>query len=184
VISSRPMQLAGKDVTAIMSFPEERLLGRSVADVGLLVDKRNENHSAISTHGEPCYLLMHLYVHYVHQFVSRTIAFDLKLRNFVSQILLEFVLRAEDQLANARMKSVRTDPEIELTLRRRLEWNATRTVFSFCSIRVMVSRKLPQFCRRLYPRSMRRVPRAEGLHSGLRLPEKCIDGETGHEFSL
>ena len=75
-------------------------MGPGVASAGVAVGKRKEKQRAVSAHRESPYLLMHFRVHHVDQFISRPVAFDLKLRNFVTQILLELVLRAEDQLAD------------------------------------------------------------------------------------
>ena len=154
---------------------------QDVARVGVVVGKCKKKHRTVSAHREPCHLLMQFRMQHVHQFISWPVAFDLKLGNLVTQIFLELVLRAEDQLANYGMESIRPDHKIELTFGPVLESNPDGPIVLLNPAYAVTENGLDLAVDLAEDRCGQTSTGHRGI-AALRRPEKCFSRETGHFF--
>jgi hypothetical protein len=97
----------------MQALTQERVLtGKIIRSGGFVVREREETHRAVMFHRKASDLVTDFRIHHVHQLVSWSVAVDLERGDLAAQVPLA-PLRSEDELACARVQSVRTDNEIE-----------------------------------------------------------------------
>ena len=86
-----------------------------------LVREGKQEQRTVITQSKAAELLANLWVHDVGQFISWAIAGNLKGGGFIAQVRLVILIRAEDQMADSRVKAVGADNDVECTRWRTLE---------------------------------------------------------------
>ena len=90
------------------------LLGERCRKGSIFVSEREQEHGAVVAHGEPRDLAADARVHHVDKLIAQRVAPDFEGRNLEAEVFLELRLVAVDQLADAGVRAVAADDQIEV----------------------------------------------------------------------
>ena len=91
------------------------MTGEIGGDCRVFIRENEQKHGAVIADGIAPDLLTYLRIGHVNELVSWAIASGRERGDFVTEILFELAFRAKDEFADAGVKAVSSDDEIEIT---------------------------------------------------------------------
>jgi hypothetical protein len=139
-------------------------------------EKVKQEQGTIVAHGKAHHLLPYFRVHDINQFISWLIAFGFESRHITTQVVFKMALRAKDELANPRVKSVSADNEIEVTRSSALE------SYMHCALRLInpadaIAENRFNFALNFVEDGRRKVTAAKANEAAVR----CLNQQVGRE---